>query len=134
MTSRHVRAALALAATGGAVVMLASGCGIGTTPDSSVAKTADKYLRALASSDEAKACAQLTAEAKDRTGPSCAAGMKRIEARLGSSTLRRAADGHIAVATEGDKGTASIAELNVTLTLKKDGFTWLITDGFALSS
>jgi hypothetical protein len=68
MISRRGRAALTLAAAGAAVTMVGAGCGIGTSPESSVAKTADQYLRALASGDEAKACAQLTAEARDRAG------------------------------------------------------------------
>lgn len=132
MTSTHARTALA--AVGAAVAILGAGCGIGTSPDSSVAKTTDTYLRALASGDEDKACAQLTGEARDRTGLSCAAGMKQIEARIGSSKLRQAADGSISVETAGQKGTATVAVLQATLALKKDGFTWLITDGFALTS
>jgi hypothetical protein len=132
MTSTHAR--IALAATGAAVAILGAGCGIGTTPDSSVAKTADRYLRALASGDEAKACAQLTGEARDRAGLSCVAKMKQIEARIGFARLQRAADGGISVETAGEQGTATVGALHATLTFKKDGFTWLITDGFALSS
>lgn len=132
MTSTHTRSALA--AAGAAVAILGAGCGIGTTPDSSVAKTADTYLRALASGDEDKACAQLTGEARDRTGPSCFVQMKQIAARIGSSRLRRAADGGISIHTAGQKGTATVAVLHATLAFKKNGFTWLITDGFALSS
>src|SRR4051812_19380346 len=132
MTSTHTRAALA--AIGAAIAVVGAGCGIGTSPDSSVAKTTDTYLRALASGDEAKACAQLTGEARDRTGLSCAARMKMIEAQIGSSTLQRAANGSISVKTAGQKGTATVAVLHATLAFKKDGFTWLITDGFALSS
>jgi hypothetical protein len=132
MTSTHAR--IALAAVGAALTVLGAGCGIGSAPDSSVAKTADTYLRALASGDGAKACAQLTGEARDRTGLSCVAQMKKIEARIGSAKLRQAADGSISVKTVGQKGTATLGVLHATLTFKKDGFTWLITDGFALAS
>jgi hypothetical protein len=132
MTSTHTRAALA--ATGAAIAILGAGCGLGTSPDSSVAKTTDTYLRALASGDEAKACAQLTGEARDRTTLSCAAQMKQIEARIGSSRLRQAADGSISVQTAGQRARATVAVLQATLTFEQDGFTWRITDGFALAS
>src|SRR4051812_47354399 len=132
MTSTHTRAALA--AIGAAIAVVGAGCGIGTSPDSSVAKTTDTYLRALASGDEAKACAQLTGEARYRATASCVTQMKQIETRIGSSRLRRAADGSISVQTTGQRGRATVDVLHATLAFKKDGFTWLITDGFALAS
>jgi hypothetical protein len=132
MTSRPTPAAVAAAAA--CVALLGAGCGIGTTPDSTVAKTADTYLRALASGGEAEACAQLTGEARDRTAPSCVAQMKEIELRVGSSRLHQAADGHISVEISGQKGTAKVDVLDAALSFKKEGFTWLISDGFALSS
>jgi len=132
MSSTRARTALGAVVAAGAI--LCAGCGVGTTPDSGIAKTTDTYLRALASGDEAKACEQLTGEARDGTGSSCAARMRAIEAQVGSSNLQRAADGSISVETAGQKGTATVAVLHATLTFKKDGLTWLITDGFALSS
>jgi hypothetical protein len=60
--------------------------------------------------------------------------MRGIEARIGRAMLRRAADGSVSVKAAGEKGTASVAVLDATLTFKKDGLNWLISDGFALSS
>jgi hypothetical protein len=136
MMNERKRMALTIAAVAAfAVVVLATGCGIGSSPESSIARTADDYLRALSSGDTKKACAQLTADARFRLGTSCEIAMARIAAEVGSVKLEDAADGSVDVSADGKKGTATVHELHgATLLLKKDGFDWKIDDGYRLSS
>lgn len=136
MSHGQTRIALTVAAVAAfAVVVLATGCGIGSTPQSRISTTTDDYLRALYSGDTKKACAQLTADARFRLGTSCASAMARIAAKVGSVRLEDAANGSIDISVDGDKGTAKVHEIHgTTLLLKKDGFDWKIDDGYRLSS
>jgi hypothetical protein len=117
-----------------AALVLATGCGIGSTPQSKISTTTDDYLRALSSGDTKTACAQLTADARFRIGTSCDSAMARIAASVGSSKLVDAADGSIDISVDGDKGTANVRKLGSTILLKKDGFDWKIDDGYGLTS
>ena len=123
-----ITALLALAA------LTLAGCGVGSGgPESKISETTDTYLRSLASGDMAKACAQLTADAKTKLGSSCAAAMQRIRARVGPDRLTDAADKGSSIAVDGASGSATLKAMNgARLGLVKSGSSWLIDSGYAL--
>src|SRR5438552_18959564 len=90
-----------------ALVLLAvalTGCGIGRASNQEkVSKTATSYLRALADSETAKACAQLTSRANNGE---CEATMKDRLSRLEPDALTRAADGSLDIHVDGGTATA----------------------------
>ena len=118
-----------------ALVLLAAltGCGIGRASNQErVSKTATSYLRALASGDTSKACAQLTRRAR---GDVCAATTKERLSRLQPDTLTRAADGSIDIAVHGNTATAGLSEpKGARFVLNKVGGEWLIDSGYTLTA
>jgi hypothetical protein len=118
-----------------ALVLLAvalTGCGIGrASSQEKVSKTATSYLRALADSDSAKACAQLTRRAEG----GCEARIKERLSRLEPDALKRAADGSIDIAVHGNRATAGLSEpKGARFDLKKVGGQWLIDSGYTLTA
>jgi hypothetical protein len=118
-----------------AAVMFA-GCGIGGgSPESKISDTTDTYLRSLASGDTAKACAQLTVEAKSKLGTSCTAAMKTIARRIGREKLDEAADAGSSISVDGSHGSVTVEGLNrARIGLVDAGSSWLIESGYALDS
>jgi hypothetical protein len=119
-----------------ALVLLAAaltGCGVGrASNEEKVSKSAIAYLRALASRDTAKACAQLTRRAR---GDLCEATMKERIARLDSDALTRAADGSIDIDVHGDRATAGLPEPDgARLVLVRGGGEWKIDSGYTLGA
>ena len=114
--------------------LIFAGCGVGTPgPDAKISETTDTYLRSLASGDMTKACAQLTADAKAKLGPSCTAALQTIRARVGPDRLTDAADKGSSISVDGPSGSATLKGLNAArLGLVKSGSNWLLDSGYAL--
>jgi len=116
------------------LVLLASaltGCGVGpATNQEKISKTATTYLRALADSDAAKACAQLIHRAK---GGGCEAAITEHLSRLDSDALRQAADDSMDIEIHGDTATAGLSEPEgARLRPVKVGDDWRIDSGHTL--
>ncbi len=131
-STRAQRFALAIFVVALLVAALA-GCGFGAASnEEKISKTADTYLRALASGDTAKACEQLTRRAK---GSDCEATLKERLSGLDPRALKKAADESIDMHIEGDRATAELAEpKGARFRLVKVGDAWRIDAGYTLGS
>src|SRR6266511_1251210 len=131
-STRAQRFALAIFVVALLVAALA-GCGFGAASnEEKISKTADTYLRALASGDTAKACEQLTRRAK---GSDCEATLKERLSGLDPHALKKAADESIDMHIDGDRATAELAEpKGARFRLVKVGDAWRIDAGYTLGS
>jgi hypothetical protein len=108
-----------------------AGCGLGpATNEEKVSKTATTYLRALADGDIAKACAQLTVQAR---GEGCTQAMKGRLSRLDPQALREAADDSMDIDVEGSRATAVLSKPEgARFRLVKTGEEWRIDSGYTV--
>lgn len=113
------------------LVVAMAGCGVGPATDQQkVSKSATTYLRALASGDTARACAQLTPQAR---GEGCDRAMKERLSSLDSDALKDAADGSMDIDVEGNRATAGLSEpKGARFRLVKTGDDWRIDSGYTL--
>ena len=127
-------------ARGGALAILVlallgalTGCGIGRASNQEkVSKTVDTYLRALATGDTAKACAQLTRRAQ---GARCQQVLKERRSRLDPDALTSAADASLDLNIHSNTATAGLSEPEgARLVLAKVGGEWRIDSGYTLGS
>jgi uncharacterized protein YdbL (DUF1318 family) len=126
-TQRGLLALLVLALLASAL----TGCGIGpATKQENISETATTYLRALATADTAKACAQLTRGAK---GEACEAAMRKRLPALDLHALKNAADGTMDIEVDGHTATAGLSEpQGARFLLVKVGSDWRIDSGYTL--
>ena len=113
------------------LAVAATGCGVGrATNEEKISKTASTYLRALADSDTATACAQLTPRAR---GEACDQAMKERLRRLDSGVLKAAADDSMDIDVDGNRATAGLSEPEgARFRLVKTGDEWRIDSGYTL--
>jgi hypothetical protein len=108
-----------------------AGCGVGpATDEEEVSKAVSTYLRALASGDTAKACAQLTRRVR---GDGCDQAMKERMSRLDPETLDDAADSSIEIDVDDNRATAGLSEPEGArfLLVRRDD-EWRIDSGYTL--
>jgi hypothetical protein len=108
-----------------------TGCGVGAaTNEEKVSKTATTYLKALATGDTARACAQLTARAQ---GKECERTLKTRLSSLDAGALNDAADASMDIDVEGNRATAGLSEPEgAEFRLVKTGDEWRIDSGYTL--
>ena len=108
-----------------------AGCGLGSaTNEEKISKTASTYLRALADSDTATACAQLTPRAR---GEACDQAMKERLSRLDSGVLKAAADDSMDIDVNGNRASAGLSEPpGARFLLVKTNDEWRIDSGYTL--
>jgi hypothetical protein len=113
------------------LAVAAAGCGVGpATNEEKISKTASTYLRALADSDTATACAQLTARAR---GEACDQAMKERLPRLDPGVLRAAADDSMDIDVDGNGASARLSEPSgARFLLVKTNGEWRIDSGYTL--
>jgi len=113
------------------LAVAATGCGVGrATNEEKISKTASTYLRALADSDTATACAQLTPRAR---GEACDQAMKERLRRLDSGVLKAAADDSMDIDVNGNRASAGLSEPpGARFLLVKTNDEWRIDSGYTL--
>ena len=113
------------------LAVAATGCGVGrATNEEKISKTASTYLRALAHSDTATACAQLTPRAR---GEACDQAMKERLRRLDSGVLKAAADDSMDIDVNGNRASAALSEPpGARFLLVKTNDEWRIDSGYTL--
>lgn len=113
------------------LAVAAAGCGVGpATNEEEISKTASTYLRALADSDTATACEQLTARAR---GEVCGPAMKERLPRLDPGVLRAAADDSMDIDVDGNRASAGLSEPSgARFLLVKTNDEWRIDSGYTL--
>ena len=114
-----------------ALAVAATGCGVGpATNQEKISKTASTYLKALADSDTATACAQLTPRAR---GEACDHMMKERLPRLDPEVLKAAASDSMDIDVDGNRATAGLSEpQGARLLLVKTSNEWRIDSGYTL--
>src|SRR5438046_10695386 len=106
MKGQTMRRRLSAIARGGALAILVlvlvgalTGCGVGRASNQEkISKTVVTYLRALAGTDTAKACAQLTPRARRAQ---CQQVLKERRSRLDPNALTSAADASLELKVQG---------------------------------
>ena len=113
------------------LAVAAAGCGVGSaTDEEKISKTASTYLRALADSDTATACAQLTPRAR---GEACDQAMKERLPRLDPRVLKNAADNSMEIDVDGNRASAGLSEPEgARFLLVKTNDVWRIDSGYTL--
>jgi len=113
------------------LAVAAAGCGVGSaTDEEKISKTASTYLRALADSDTATACAQLTPRAR---GEACDQAMKERLPRLDPGVLKNAADDSMEIDVDGNRASAGLSEPEgARFLLVKTNDVWRIDSGYTL--
>jgi hypothetical protein len=113
------------------LAVVLTGCGVGpVTDEEKISKTTTTYLLALADGDAAKACAQLT---RDARGRDCEAAMAERLSQLDPDALRSAADASMDIEVDGDTATAGLSEPEgARFLLAKIGDEWRIDSGYTL--
>jgi hypothetical protein len=114
-----------------ALAVAAAGCGVGpATNQEKISKTASTYLKALADSDTAAACAQLTPRAR---GEACDQAMKERLRRLDPGVLKGAADDSMDIDVDGNRASARLSEPpGARFLLVKTNDEWRIDSGYTL--
>jgi hypothetical protein len=114
-----------------ALAVAAAGCGVGpATNQEKISKTASTYLKALADSDTATACAQLTPRAR---GEACDQALKERLRRLDSGVLKGAADDSMDIDVDGKRATARLSKPEgAQFVLVQTGGEWRIDSGYTL--
>jgi hypothetical protein len=114
-----------------ALAVAAAGCGVGpATNAEKISKTASTYLRALADSDIATACAQLTPRAR---GEACDQAMKERLRRLDPGVLEDAADDSMDIDVAGNRASAGLSKPpGARFLLLKTNDEWRIDSGYTL--
>jgi hypothetical protein len=125
---RVVLVVLVLAVT---LAVAAAGCGVGpATNQEKISKTASTYLKALANSDTATACAQLTPRAR---GEACDQAMEERLRRLDPGVLKGAADDSMDIDVDGNRASAGLSEpRGARFLLVKTNDEWRIDSGYTL--
>jgi hypothetical protein len=125
---RVVLVVLVLAVT---LAVAAAGCGVGpATNQEKISKTASTYLKALANSDTATACAQLTPRAR---GEACDQAMEERLRRLDPGVLKGAADDSMDIDVDGNRASAGLSEPpGARFLLVKTNDEWRIDSGYTL--
>ena len=91
-----------------ALAVAAAGCGVGpATNQEKISKTASTYLKALADSDTATACAQLTPRAR---GEACDQAMKERLPMLDPGVLKAAADDSMDIDVNGNRASVGLSD------------------------
>jgi hypothetical protein len=126
-----MRVTLVLLLLAVALAVAAAGCGVGpATNQEKISKTASTYLKALADSDTAAACAQLTPRAQ---GEACDQAMKERLSRLDPGVLKAAADDSMEIDVDGNRATARLSEPpGARFLLVKTNHEWRIDSGYTL--
>lgn len=114
------------------LAVAAAGCGVGSaTDEEKISKTASTYLRALADSDSATACAQLTPRAR---GEACDQAMKERLPSLDPGVLNNAADDSMEIDVDGNRASAGLSEPEgARFLLVKTKDVWRIDSGYTLN-
>jgi hypothetical protein len=114
-----------------ALAVAAAGCGVGpATNQEKISKTASTYLKALADSDTATACAQLTPRAR---GEACDQAMKERLPRLDPGALKAAADDSMDIDVDGNRASVSLSDPpGARFLLVKTNDEWRIDSGYTL--
>jgi len=109
----------------------AAGCGVGpATNQEKISKTASTYLKALADSDTATACAQLTSRAR---GEACDQAMKERLPRLDPGVLKAAADDSMDIDVDGNRASVRLSDPpGARFLLVKTNDEWQIDSGYTL--
>jgi hypothetical protein len=115
-----------VAACFAAVLLLASGCGVGSTDEGDISAVTGSYLQDLADGDFAAACGRLVESARTAV---CAGELERAAAQQPDGEIEAKADGKSTIAVDGD--TASVAlEGGGTLELERGTSGWRIASGY----
>ena len=130
-TANHTRRGLLTLLVLGLFASALTGCGIGpATKQEKISKSATTYLRALAAGDTAKACAQLTRQAR---GERCQAAIKERLNGLEPEALTDAANASLDLDVHGKTATAGLPEpYGARFVLAKVDGDWLINAGYTL--
>jgi hypothetical protein len=114
-----------------ALAVAAAGCGVGpATNQEKISKTASTYLKALADSDTATACAQLTPRAR---GEACDQAMKDRLPMLDPGVLKAAADDSMDIDVNGNRASVGLSDPpGARFLLVKTNDEWRIDSGYTL--
>jgi hypothetical protein len=114
-----------------ALAVAAAGCGVGpATNQEKISKTASTYLKALADSDTATACAQLTPRAR---GEACDRSMKERLPTLDPGVLKGAADDSMNIDVNGNRASVGLSDPpGARFLLVKTNDEWRIDSGYTL--
>jgi hypothetical protein len=119
-------ARIALAASLAAVLLLATGCGVGSSDEGEVSAATQAYLENLADGDFAAACERLVEPAQ--TGD-CASELERAALRQPRGAIDDRIDGRSEIEVDGDVATVGL-EGGGTLELERTASGWRIASGY----
>lgn len=116
-----------LAAAAAALVVVATGCGVGSSDEGGVSDTTGTYLSALADGDYTLACEQLAQSA--HPAGVCATGVRASVAGIPRETFADEAGGKSEIDVDGDIATVTLPS-GKTLRLARVGEAWLVSSPY----
>jgi hypothetical protein len=119
-------ARIALAACLAAVLLVAAGCGVGSSDEGDISAATQGYLEDLADGDFGAACERLVEPAQTA---GCAGELERAAARQPQGAIEDRADGKSEIAVDGDAATVAL-EGGGTLELERTASGWRIASGY----
>ena len=119
-------ARLALAACLAAVLLLATGCGVGSSDEGDISAATQGYLEDLADGDFGAACERLVEPAQT---VDCAGELQRATARQPRGAIDDRIEGTSEIAVDGDTATVGL-EGGGTIELERTAAGWRIVSGY----
>ena len=119
-------AKIALTACLAAVLLLATGCGVGSSDEGDISAATQGYLEDLADGDFGAACERLVEPAQ--TGD-CAGELERATARQPSEAIDDRIEGKSEIEVDGDAATVGL-DGGGTLELERTATGWRIASGY----
>ena len=119
-------AKIALAACLAAVLLLATGCGVGSSDEGDISAATQGYLEDLADGDFGAACERLVEPAQTAN---CAGELERATARQPSGAIDDRIEGKSEIEVDGDEATVGL-EGGGTLELERTASGWRIASGY----
>ena len=115
-----------VAACFAAVLLLGSGCGVGSSDEGDISAVTGSYLQDLADGDFGAACERLVESARTAD---CAAELERAATRLPEGEIEAKVDGKSTIAVDGDEASVAL-EGGGTLELERTASVWRIASGY----
>jgi hypothetical protein len=122
MRTKTILIAAALAT----VLLLAAGCGVGSSDEADISATTEAYLSALADGDFAAACDQLTEAARTET---CAADLERAADAEPEGAFADKVDRGGSIEVSGERATMRL-DGGGSLALEREAGSWRIASGY----
>jgi hypothetical protein len=109
-----------------AVLLLAPGCGVGSSDEGDISEVTGSYLEELADGEFSAACGRLVEPTRTAD---CAGELARAAARQPAGAIEAKADGKSTIAVDGDRASVAL-EGGGTLELVRTASGWRIASGY----